>query len=207
MYNFKMLQYYLKSDLYGYYGKYSLYLMAKELIIGIGYKYSFWMRIAGYLRDKKGILWMPGIMSRLMLRRYMFKFGVSIPSSTKIGPGFYIGHFGGIVIHADVVIGKNCNISQGVTIGIAPRGKRQGVPVIGDNVYIGPGAKIFGKIRIGNNVAIGANCVVTKDIPDNAVVVGIPASIKSYNGSAGYVNNGDYESLFSFKKVCESTQK
>ena len=199
MYNFRMLQYYLKSDLYGYYGKYGLHLMAKELVFGVGYKYSFWMRITGYLRDKRGIFWVLGAMSRLMLRKYMFKFGVSIPSTTNIGPGFYIGHFGGIVIHADTVIGKNCNISQGVTIGISPRGKRQGVPVIGDNVYIAPGAKIFGNIRIGNNVAIGANCVVTKDIPDNAVVVGIPAHVISYNGSFGYVNNTNYESLFSLE--------
>ena len=65
--------------------------------------------------------------------------------------------------------------------------------MIGDNVYIGPGAKIFGNIRIGSNVAIGANCVVNEDIPDDAVVVGILGRVISYNGSFGYVNNTDYE--------------
>lgn len=62
-------------------------------------------------------------------------------------------------------------------------------------MYIGPGAKMFGSIKIGNNVAIGANCVVTKDIPDNAVVVGIPGKVISYEGSNGYVNRTDYEKI------------
>jgi len=91
------------------------------------------------------------------------------------------------------VIGKNCNISHQVTLGIANRGTHKGVPIIGDNVYIGPGAKIIGDINIGNNVAIGANCVVTKDVPDNAVVVGVPGKVISYEGSMGYVNKTNYE--------------
>lgn len=73
----------------------------------------------------------------------------------------------GVVIAAGAIIGKNCFISHQVTIGRS----RGGVPVIGDNVYIGPGAKIFGDIRIGNNVRIGANCVVFEDVPNNATVV------------------------------------
>ncbi|MGE5865508.1 MAG: serine O-acetyltransferase, partial [Rhizobacter sp.] len=107
--------------------------------------------------------------------------------------GFYIGHFGGIVVNGESVIGKNCNISQGVTLGQANRGRNKGCPIVGDNVYIGPGAKLVGAVRIGDNVAIGANAVVTRDVPDNAVVVGIPARVISHEGSAGYVNNTDYE--------------
>jgi serine O-acetyltransferase len=60
-------------------------------------------------------------------------------------------------------------------------------------VYIGPGAKIIGAVRVGNNVAIGANCVVTKDVPDNAVVVGVPGKIISFRGSQGYVNRTEYD--------------
>jgi serine O-acetyltransferase len=68
-----------------------------------------------------------------------------------------------------------------------------GYPILGDNVYIGPGAKIIGGIKIGNNVAIGANCVVTKNIPDNSVVVGIPGRVISQDGVTGYIDNIDYE--------------
>jgi len=76
-----------------------------------------------------------------------------------------------------------------VSIGAAYGGNYPGVPKIGDNVYIAPGAKLIGGITIGNNVAIGANSVVTKSIPDNAVVVGIPGEVISYKGSENYVIN------------------
>jgi len=64
--------------------------------------------------------------------------------------------------------------------------------VIGDNMYIGPGAAITGKILVGNNVAIGANAVIIEDVPDNAVIVGNPGRIISYDGSTGYINKTDY---------------
>jgi serine O-acetyltransferase len=91
------------------------------------------------------------------------------------------------------VIGRNCNISQGVTIGRANRGRNKGYPVLGDGVYIGPGAVIAGSVRIGNDVAIGANCVVTTDIPDHSVVVGVPGRVISSEGAEGYVNRTDYD--------------
>jgi serine O-acetyltransferase len=130
---------------------------------------------------------------RFFLNHSTYKLGILIYPETKIGSGFYIGHFGGIVINEKSVIGKNCNISHGVTIGQANRGKNKGYPVLGDNIYIGPGAKIIGAITIGNNVAIGANCVVTKNVPDNSVVVGVPGQIISTNGSREYVTKTDYE--------------
>lgn len=103
--------------------------------------------------------------------------GIDLPRSAKIGPGLYIGHFGGIIISPAAVIGANCNISQGITIGVDGVGEKRGVPIIGDNVYIAPGARIFGKIRVGNNVKIGANAVVYADIPDDSVVVLSPGHV------------------------------
>lgn len=97
--------------------------------------------------------------------------GIELPRRARIGPGFYIGHFGGITISPLAVIGSRFTISPCITIGMSGYGDRLGVPVIGDNVYIAPGARIFGKIRVGSNVKIGANAVVYKDIPDNAIVV------------------------------------
>ena len=152
-----------------------------------GLRFSFWMRFCSVLRGKK--VWIP--LYTIALNRYnhyKFKFGIAIPFNTKIGKGFYIGHFGCIVVNPRTVIGKNVNISQGVTIGTSNRGDKAGVATIGDGVYIGPGAKIIGAIKVGNNVAIGANAVVTHDVPNNAVVVGVPARVISMKGAEGYVN-------------------
>lgn len=79
----------------------------------------------------------------------------------------------------DCIIGNNFTVHQGVTLGRAFGGKKAGCPTIGDNVICFPGAKIIGKVYVGNNVIIGANAVVTNDIPDNCVVVGVPAKIVS----------------------------
>jgi len=97
--------------------------------------------------------------------------GIELHPTTRIGEGFYIGHFGGIIISPQAVIGKNFTCSQGVSIGVSGQGDKYGAPTIGDFVYVAPGAKLFGKIRIGNNVKIGANAVVHKNIQDNAVAV------------------------------------
>ena len=98
------------------------------------------------------------------------RYGIDIPPSTQVGPGLYINHPGGIVVNSGSVIGANCNLSHEVTLGQANRGARAGLPVVGDGVYIGPGAKIVGAVRVGDDVAIGANAVVTSDVPDHAVV-------------------------------------
>jgi serine O-acetyltransferase len=96
-------------------------------------------------------------------------------------------HTNGIVIHIDAKIGNYCNLGQQVTIGVGGRGEKRGTPKLGNRVFVGPGAKIFGAITIGNDVAIGANAVVTKDLPDNAVAVGIPAKVISYEGSKDFI--------------------
>lgn len=114
--------------------------------------------------------------------------GIDIPFTARIGRGLYIGHFGQIILSTRTIMGEFCNLSQGVTIGQAGRGAEQNVPIFGDRVYIGPGAKIFGKVIIGNDVAIGANAVVTRDLPDNAVAVGIPAKILNFNSSRDFIN-------------------
>ncbi len=100
------------------------------------------------------------------------------------GPGLFIGHFGGITVSSKAVIGANFSLSQNATIGIAGTGDRMGVPVFGDNVYIAPGARIFGRITIGNNVKIGANAVVYKDLPDNAVAV-LDPGFRIIEGASG----------------------
>jgi serine O-acetyltransferase len=111
--------------------------------------------------------------------------GVSISNKADLAPGVCIGHFGGIFIASGVVIGEGCVIMQGVTIGYG-RVKR-GMPILGRNVYVGPGAKIFGPVTIGDDAFIGANSVVTSDVPPGARVRPAPAEIiveGQYSGEA-----------------------
>ena len=94
------------------------------------------------------------------------------------------------MINPKAKIGKNCNIAQGVTIAQSNRGKSEGVPVIGDEVWIGPNAVIVGKVTIGNNVLIAPNAYVNTDVPSNSVVIGNPAVITSnINATEQYINN------------------
>jgi serine O-acetyltransferase len=182
----------IRADLYREGGARSFGAFLRKFLFSPGFNYCVWMRICGHLYSRPITRYTLFIPALLALKGRSFKYGIDIPYRTQIGSGFYIGHFGGIVVHPNVVIGNNCNISQGVTIGQTNRGALAGTPVIGDNIFIGPGAKIIGNIRIGNNVAVGANAVVTKNVPDNAVVAGVPARILSMQGSASYVEHTDY---------------
>lgn len=104
-------------------------------------------------------------------------FGCIVPSHAKIGRGTHIEHRGvAVVINRQAVIGERCSIGAQVVIG--GRGKEApGVPVIGNDVYLGAGAKILGAITIGNGSVVGANSVVLSDVPDGATAVGIPARV------------------------------
>ena len=128
--------------------------------------------------------------AHLRLYRLSHKTGIQIPARTEIGEGFYIGHFGRVIIHPDSVIGKNVNIGTGVTIGQENRGKRIGTPHIGDDVWIGTNAVIVGNITIGSDVLIAPLAYVNFDVPDHSIVIGNPARIISRdNATAGYIQN------------------
>jgi len=103
--------------------------------------------------------------------------GIVIGATATIGRRLCIEHHGCIVIHGNSVIGDDCLIRHGVTIGNSGSADPFGAPTIGDRVDFGAGAKVLGRIRIGNDVTIGANAVVVKDVPDFAVVGGVPARI------------------------------
>jgi serine O-acetyltransferase len=186
---FKDYLHLLKSDLTRYGMGVSANAFTKAYLLTPGYRYSFWMRTAWFLKSKECLFKPAYFVCRLLLIHYEIKYGISIPYNACIGGGLYIGHFGGIIVNHETVIGKNCNINHDVTIGAAYGGKKPGVPVVGDNVYFGPGCKVIGGIMIGNDVAIGANCVLTKSVPDNSVVAGIPGVVISDKGSSSYVVN------------------
>lgn len=130
-----------------------------------------------------------GLLSRIWYQRMKVKFGYQIPHTTSIGGGLYLGHFGNIVINSKAILGKNCNVAQGVTIGQINVGNKTGCPHIGDRVWIGPNAVLVGDIVIGDNVLIAPLAYVNFNVPANSVVMGNPAKIVSEKGSFGYVNN------------------
>ncbi len=121
-----------------------------------------------------GILW---LIAKWNFRRISIKLGYSIPINV-FGPGLSLPHRGNIIINPNTRIGANCRIHVGVNIGA----HKDKAPIIGDNVYIGPGAIIFGDIRIANNVTIGANATVNKSIlQENVAIGGTPARIIKEN--------------------------
>lgn len=189
---FKEYSYLISSSLFRYTRRKNLWSLLKLLVLGEGFKYIFWMRSCTYVVSNpilKLIFFLP---CRMMLRHYQYRLGISISYKTKIGPGFFIAHYTGVFIHDDAVIGKDCNISQGVTIGKKNGGKYAGSPTLGDGVYLGPGSKIIGNIHLGDHVAVGANAVVTKDAHAHSILVGIPAEVIGNTGSISYINNTDY---------------
>jgi serine O-acetyltransferase len=129
--------------------------------------------------------------------------GIALQPQATIGKGLYIGHGGSVFVGGSAVLGENCNLSHEVTIGVGGRGDERGMPVIGDRVYVAAGAKIFGKLTVGNDVAVGANAVVTKSVPDCAVAVGIPARVISYEGSFDFIQ---YKGMETDPKRVESLQ-
>jgi serine O-acetyltransferase len=174
----------IKADLYRYIPKpYTICNLIKGFRAP-GFRYMFFKR---QIDINKGNI-VSHLFLKAFLRHYMYKYGFQIGG--KIGKGFYIGHFGTIVINRDAIIGENCNIAHGVTIGITRRGAKQGVPEIGDEVWIGTGAVLVGKIKIGNNVLIAPGAYVNFDVPDNSIVIGNPGTIKpSISATQGYINN------------------
>jgi serine O-acetyltransferase len=174
----------IKSDLYRYDGLSGIKGFLRGLFIP-GFRYMYLLRKASKCR-KYSISW---LFYTLLKQRYTFKYGYQIPTITDIGEGFYIGHFGTIVINGKAKIGRNCNIAHGVTIGQANRGKLKGCPTLGNNVWIGTGSVIVGNINIGSNVLIAPNSFVNVDVPDNSLVIGNPCKIvDKVNPCEGYIH-------------------
>lgn len=109
--------------------------------------------------------------------------GVDIHPAAKIGKNLFIDHGMGVVIGETAVVGNNCTIYQGVTLGGTGKERNKRHPTLGDNVVVGAGAKVLGNITIGNNVKIGANSVVLKDITDDCTVVGVGRIVNSETSS------------------------
>ncbi len=177
--NKKDFKYYLESDEIARWGKKTSFL--KKLKKGDLWKYMFILRKLEFsMNCKKGFFkQISSIFYRILLNHYQVKTGWTIPPNV-CGPGLLVVHRGTVVISPKAKIGRNCRIHACVNIG----DWNGGSPNIGNNVYIGPGAKIFGNINIADGVAIGANAVVNKSIFEESISVGgIPAKIISNKGN------------------------
>ena len=115
---------------------------------------------------------------RAMYRRCRNVYGIELPYSATVGQRVIIEHQHGIVIHGNSVIGDDCILRQGVTLGNKTLDRPHDAPKLGNRVNVGAGAKILGAVTIGDDASIGANAVVLKDVPAGAVAVGIPATFK-----------------------------
>ena len=170
---------FIQSDYYRYKGEKASFI--KMFVYSLSnhcFRYSFWLRLASV----KNVL---TPLAKIVRACISSRYGILIPRKTKIGYGLYIGHGYGIVVNSSAIIGNNCNLSQFTTIG-SNDGK---AAEIGDNVYIGPNVCLVENVHVGNNVNIGAGAVVTRDIPDNATAVGVPARVINYDRPGVYINN------------------
>lgn len=121
-------------------------------------------------------------LARIVSQVAKFFTGIEIHPGATIGRGLFIDHGMGVVIGETTVIGDNCTLYQGVTLGGTgkDRGKRH--PTLGNNVTVGAGAKVLGPFKVGDNAKIAAGAVVLKEVPANATAVGVPARVVKMNG-------------------------
>jgi serine O-acetyltransferase len=175
----------IQRDLFRYAHRATVGAGVKSFFKHPGFRFIFMKRVC----EKFSSLHPLGLIGRLWYKRMQVKFGYQIPHTCRIAPGFFMGHYGNIVFNQEVVIGPNCNIAQGVTLGHISRGAKSGSPTLGARVWIGANAVVVGKISIGNDVLIAPLTYVNFDVPDHALVLGNPATIVNYSGSAGYINN------------------
>lgn len=123
------------------------------------------------------------LIARWISQRCVYQTNIEIHPAATIGRRFFIDHGTGVVIGETAVIGDDCTIYQGVTLGGTGKDKGKRHPTLGNNVMVGAGAKVLGPIHIGDNVRIAAGAVVLNDIPDNSTAVGIPARVVRRNGN------------------------
>lgn len=192
------LKYYIDADLKSRFGEnYKLSIINRISAIFIPYpwKFQILLRKAEFYcnSDKKIIKKILGNIYKIRAYKYGAKCGYSVPINV-FGPGLFLAHIGTIVINGGAKFGSNARIQACVNVGAFSKfdenWSENTAPKFGDNIYIGPGAKIFGDIQIGDNVAIGANAVISKSIPGHCTVVSVNKVVNE-KGSIDMIRYGD----------------
>lgn len=144
-----------------------------EVVLYPSFKAQVYHKISSWFYKRKFYF-----LARLISEHAKRKTGIEIHPGAKLGKGVFIDHGFGVVIGETAIVGNNVVMFHGVTLGGTGKEKGKRHPTVGDNVFIGSGAKILGNIKIGNNSKIGANAVVLKDVKEGSTVVGVPGIIK-----------------------------
>lgn len=141
-------------------------------------------RFGQYLREEaaKPVRWVLLLPYQCAAKLMGIITGIHLFPESQIGPGLFIAHYGGVWVTPFATLGAHCNLSQGVVIGVAGNGR--GAPKLGDRVWVGPNAVISGPVRVGSGAVVAASSLVVANVPENAVVIGVPAKVISYSGSA-----------------------
>ncbi len=177
----------VRCDLYRYDARSGAREFFRRFLRVPGFRFTVILRCTqAFRRERARFRW---FVFKVLLHHYCTKYGVEISERTEIGPGFYIGHLGGVIINSLASIGANVNIAHGVTVGQTNRGANKGVPRIGDRVWLGAHAIVVGNITVGDGALIGPGAFVNFDVPPNAVVIGNPGRIVSEGGTSGYISN------------------
>lgn len=143
-----------------------------EALLTPCFKVMFYYKISHFFYQRKQFFW-----ARFFCEKAKRKTGIEIHPGATIGKRLFIDHGTGVVIGETAIIGNDVTIFHGVTLGGTGFEKKKRHPTIGNNVFIGAGAKILGNIEIGDDVKIGANAVVVKNVPAHVTVVGVPGTI------------------------------
>ena len=171
----------------GSWGQLKALLLVPRVWAIVGYRFRRWAHIARL----PSIVRLPLIgAGRLFACFVEAMTHIELPPQAIIGPGLFLPHAGYVIVASNATIGRHCTLTQGVTIGHRAGGNESSLdsPVIGNRVYVGPGAAILGPVNVDDDVLIGANAVVTKSVASRSVVVGNPARVISGQGSFQLIN-------------------
>jgi serine O-acetyltransferase len=160
-------------------GKAQIILFTPGFQATVVYRVGHWL--LPITRKKSGLGAVLALLMAVIRRVTEIITGIYINPEAVIGEGLLMIHFGGIVI-GPAVIGRNCEIYQGVTLGVN-KSLDPDVPTLGDRVYLAPGAKVLGNVKLGSDVCVGPNSVVVNSVPDRSVVIGVPGRITAKTGS------------------------
>lgn len=170
--------------------------LAEVVLLYPGYHALLWYRLAHRLYRRKHFF-----LARLLSQLGRSFTGIEIHPGAQIGRGLFIDHGAGVVIGETAVVGDNCTIYHGVTLGGTGKGEGKRHPTVGNDVLLGAGVKVLGPIEIGDGSRIGAGSVVLRPVPAGATAIGIPAAVVRQNGrrvgppASETLNQRDYPDL------------